>query len=88
MKQNKMQETTAFFKRFEFLNHLSIQALNKLIYGFKTLKFSNGNCVYKEGDKVKGIYLILEGSFEILKKITVFDEPYDPRFGLISRIPK
>ena len=85
---NKMQETTTFFKKFEFLNHLSIQALNKLIYGFKPIKFNNGNYVYKEGDKVKGIYLILNGSFEILKKITVIDEAYDPRFGMISKIPK
>jgi CRP-like cAMP-binding protein len=43
---------------------------------------------FNEDELSKGLYIISEGEFEIVKTITIVDEPYDPRFGLISKIPK
>jgi len=55
-----------FSNKYSFLNHLSVQALSKLAYSFQILSYKNGNYVFKQGDKAEGIYLIMEGDFEIL----------------------
>lgn len=63
----KMLEITDFFKKYVFLNHLSIQALSKLIYSFQILSYNNGNYVFKQNiDRAEGIYLILEGDFQLI----------------------
>ena len=38
--------------------------------------------------KTSGLYLIIDGEFELQKKVTVFEGSYDRRFGLISKMPK
>lgn len=88
VESKRLQEVIEFFQHFSFLKHMSPQLISKTYLTFKVQTLRNGNYVYKEGEKSKGIYLILEGSFEICKNIVVVDEPYDPRFGLISKMPK
>lgn len=39
MKREKCKRSQRFLNKFTYLNHLSIQALNKLIYGFQISKF-------------------------------------------------
>lgn len=84
----KMQEVIEYFQNFSFLSRISARVLSQLIYSFEQQEYNFGNYVYKEEDKSVGVYLIIQGDFELLKKVLIVDEPYDPRFGPISKIPK
>ena len=65
----KLLEMTEFFKKFSFLSHLSVQALSKLIYSFLVRTYSNGSYIFRSDDKAEGIFLILEGDFQISQNL-------------------
>jgi len=86
VKAKQMQKTIEFFS--QFLENMSTAQMMKVIYEFQLQDFHIGNYVFKDGEQAKGLYMISEGEFEIIKTIVTVDATYDPRFGPTSKVPQ
>eukprot|EP00347_Sterkiella_histriomuscorum_P012371 403368842 len=64
-----MNKFVEFLKQMPHFNHWFKNALSKLTYYFTRQKFIRNQTIYKEGDICRFIYIVLDGEFEITKKM-------------------
>ncbi|CAI2370289.1 unnamed protein product [Moneuplotes crassus] len=66
--KKKLDKKINFLKRFEMFTEFTYTTLRKFSYFMDEQVYSKGGKVYSEGDIQLGIFLVLEGSFEIIQK--------------------
>ena len=55
-------------KKFKFFSNIFTNHYNKLFLNYDEEVFYKNEIVYRENDKINGIYLILEGEFQLYRK--------------------
>ena len=58
----------AKIKKFKFFSNIFTNHYNKLFLNYDEEDFCKNEIVYKEKDKINGVYLIIEGEFQLYKK--------------------
>jgi len=64
----KMEQLVAYLNQVQLFESLSRKTKLNLFYYFHEKTFKRSHRVFSEGDKVDGIYVIIEGTCEKLKK--------------------
>ena len=65
-------------KTNKFFESISSKKLQKLEYYVKNIKMINGQVLYKEGDEISGIYLVVKGSMKY-QKLTEYEIPIESK---------
>ena len=58
----------AKIKKFKFFSNIFTNHYNKLFLNYDEEDFYKNEIVYREKDKINGVYLIMEGEFQLYKK--------------------
>ena len=69
-----------YLKNLSFMQHIEWDKLKKLAQITKTVKFQRNEIVIKSGERVKGIYIVIQGNFEFSVEVC----PEDFRHGLLK----
>lgn len=62
-----------FFKDLPYFENYGRAALNKIRFNFSRIKFKRKHIIYKEGDPSDFVYIVINGDFELEKKIKCVD---------------
>jgi CRP-like cAMP-binding protein len=65
----EFEEKVEILKRFYIFEHLTQRNLEKLSFCLEPLTLKNNNYLFKQGDSVDGIYLIVSGEFRMLRTL-------------------
>ena len=80
-----MQKKINFLKQFRIFSKLSNIKLSKIIYNMGEIKQINkGQVIFKEKEKIDGLYLIVSGEFEV-SKIIKTKPPTNDTSGYLSK---
>lgn len=60
------------FRRFEYFNCIESERLIQLVDELPLITVKKGNFIYKEGEELTSIYLLLKGSIKITKTADLF----------------
>ncbi|CAI2360049.1 unnamed protein product [Moneuplotes crassus] len=85
---HSLQEMVTFLQNCSFLNKLSTRNIIKIGQRFQPRSYSRGNIVLHQGAKALGAYVVIQGDFQLLKKVRIYRGCYDTRFGPISKMPE
>lgn len=69
IEQNTKEGWKKFYKNHPLFDHLTLVSLEKLFYLVELKMFTRNQKIFKEGDEVKGFYLIYRGEASLLKRI-------------------
>jgi len=66
------------FKNIPAFAHLTKKTLEKLTFYMIETKMTKDSYLFREGDKIKGLYLVQEGEFEVSRKFKkTLDQKYN-----------
>lgn len=65
-----MQKKINFLKKFRIFSKLSTVKLTKIIYNMgEVVHVTKGKVIFKEKEKIDGLWLIVSGEFEVSKMV-------------------
>jgi len=77
VKKNRDSKTMVF-KNIPAFAHLTKKTLEKLTFYMIETKMTKDSYLFREGDKIKGLYLVQEGEFEVSRKFKkTLDQKYN-----------
>ena len=65
--RRKFKEKIQLLRQFKIFKNTSLMKLQKIIYFIEEKKISRNSVIFKEGDVVDGVYIIISGEFEYYK---------------------
>lgn len=72
--KKRVQEKVKFLQTYRLFHNVSVMKLQKALYFLKEMKFVRNQIIFKEGEPIDGVYIIIEGEFEYLKAIPNLDK--------------
>lgn len=75
------KDTIDFLKKVPLFNGLNNRQLKKLLGGFATRSFSEGEAMVTQGDRGEGIFIIISGEADAIREMNSGDNKVVNTFG-------
>jgi CRP-like cAMP-binding protein len=71
--RDKRNNLVSFLQSLPIFSKITKGTIAKLTYNFREKEYTQGQTVYREGERASDVYIVIEGEFLFLKKVRVDD---------------